>query len=111
MIKKSRALTTTGTLQTIYTVPNGKQAEWKMLWLSNYSGSNGNFDVTYYNKESDTTVTFFDNHTLTSKDFFQVGGEYYEFVMGEGDYIQISANVTMTAIASVVEHNDIIKGG
>ena len=112
MIKKSRALSTTATLQTVYTVPNGKQAEWKMLWISNHSGSNGNFDVTYYNKESDTTFTFFDNHVLSSKDFFEVGGQYYEFVMmSEGDYIQISASQSMTAIVSVIEHNDIIKGG
>ena len=112
MIKKSRALSTTGTLQTIYTVPNGKQAEWKMLWISNHSGSNGTFDVNYYNKESNTTFVFFDNHVLSAKDFFQVGGEYYEFViMGEGDYIQVSATQPMTAVASVIESNVIIKGG
>ena len=112
MIKKSRALSTTATLQTIYTVPNGKQAEWKMLWISNHSGSNGTFDVTYYNKESDTTFTFFDNHVLSAKDFFEVGGQYYEFVvMSEGDYIQVSATQPMTAVVSVIEHNDIIQGG
>ena len=112
MIKKSFALSTTSSLQTIYTVPNGKQAEWRLLWISNVSGSNGNFDVTYYNKESNTTFTFFDNHSLSSKDFFEVGGEYSEYVMmGEGDYIQISASQSMTAIVSVIEHNDIIKGG
>jgi hypothetical protein len=112
MIKKSRALTTTTSLQTIYTVPNGKQAEWKMLWVSNVSGSNGTFDVQYYNAESGQTFTFFDDHVLSAKDFFQMGGEYYEFViMSEGDYIQVSANHPMTAVVSVVEHNDIIKGG
>jgi hypothetical protein len=112
MIKKSRALTTTTSLQTIYTVPNGKRAEWKMLWVSNVSGSNGTFDVQYYNAESGQTFTFFDDHTLSAKDFFQVGGEYYEFVtMSEGDYVQVSANHPMTAVVSVIEHNDIIKGG
>lgn len=112
MIKKSKALSATGTLQTIYTVPNGKQAEWKMLWISNHSGSNGTFDVNYYNKESNTTFVFFDNHVLSAKDFFEVGGQYYEFVMmSEGDYIQISSTQPMTAIVSVIEHNDIIKGG
>jgi hypothetical protein len=112
MIKKSSALTTTTSLQTIYTVPNGKRAEWKMLWLSNVSGSNGTFDVTYYNKANDATFAFFDNHTLSAKDFFQIGGEYYEFVtMREGDYIQISASQAMTAVVSVIEHNDVIQGG
>ena len=112
MIKKSFAITTTPTLQTIYTVPNGKQAEWRLLWVSNVSGSNGTFDVTYYNKQTDTTFTFFDDHSLSTKDFFNIGGEYNEFVMmGEGDYIQISATQSMTAIVSVIEHNDIIQGG
>ena len=112
MIKKSSALTTTTSLQTIYTVPNGKRAEWKMLWLSNVSGSNGPFDVTYYNKANDTTFTFFDDHTLSAKDFFQIGVEYYEFVtMREGDYVQISATQPMTAVVSVIEHNDVIQGG
>ena len=112
MIKKSSALTTTTSLQTIYTVPNGKRAEWKMLWLSNVSGSNGTFDVTYYNKANDATFAFFDNHTLSAKDFFQIGGDYYEFVtMREGDYVQISATQPMTAVVSVIEHNDIIQGG
>ena len=112
MIKKSSALTTTTSLQTVYTVPNGKRAEWKMLWVSNVSGSNGNFDVTYYNKENDVTFSFFDDHTLSAKDFFQIGGEYYEFVtMREGDYIQISASQAMTAVVSVIEHNDVIQGG
>lgn len=112
MIKKSSALTTTTSLQTIYTVPNGKRAEWKMLWISNVSGSNGTFDVTYYNKANDTTFSFFNTHALSAKDFFQIGGEYYEFViMSEGDYIQIKATQPMTAVVSVIEHNDVIRGG
>jgi len=112
MIKKSSALTTTTSLQTIYTVPNGKRAEWKMLWVSNVSGSNGTFDVTYYNKVNDITFSFFSNHVLSAKDFFQIGGEYYEFVtMQEGDYVQISSTQPMTAVISVIEYNDIIQGG
>jgi hypothetical protein len=112
MINKSSALSTTATLQTIYTVPNGKRAEWKMLWISNISGSNGNFDVTYYSKENDATLTFFDDHALSAKDFFQIGGQPFEFVcLKEGDYIQISSSQTMTAVVSVVEYNDIIQGG
>ena len=112
MIKKSSALTTTTNLQTIYTVPNGKKTEWRMLWISNISGSNGTFSVTYYNKANDATLSFFDAHSLSSKDFFQVGGAEFEFVMmSEGDYIQISANHAMTAVVSVVEYNDVIKGG
>jgi len=112
MIKKSSALTTTTSLQTIYTVPNGKKAEWRMLWISNIHGGNGHFDVTYYNKANDATLTFFDSYILNAKDFFKIGGAEFEFVMmSEGDYIQISADRAMTAVVSVVEYNDVIKGG
>jgi hypothetical protein len=112
MINKSSALSTTATLQTIYTVPNGKRAEWKMLWVSNISGSNGAFSVTYYNKKNDATLTFFSDHALSSKDFFQIGGQTFEFVcMQEGDYIQISSTQDMTTVVSVVEYNNIIQGG
>ena len=112
MIKKSSALTTTTNLQTIYTVPNGKKTEWRMLWISNISGSNGTFSVTYYNKANDATLSFFDAHSLSSKDFFQIGCAEFEFVMmSEGDYIQVKGSQPMTAVVSVVEYNDVIKGG
>ena len=112
MIKKSSAIPTTASLQTIYQVPNGKKAEWCMLWVSNTSGSNGAFTVTYYNKSNDATMLFFDEHALSSKDFFQIGGKEREFVvMHEGDYIQISATQDMSAVVSVVEFNDIVQGG
>ena len=112
MINKSSALSTTATLQTIYTVPNGKRAEWKMLWISNVSGSNGTFTVTYYNKANNATLTFFNAHVLSAKDFFNIGGQPFEFVcLKEGDYIQISSSQPMTVVVSLVEYNDIIQGG
>ena len=112
MIRKSKALSSTPTLQTIYTVPNGKKTEWCMLWVSNISGSNGSFDVTYYNKEADATIVFFADHVLSAKDFFQIGGNQNEIVMMyEGDYIQISSTQPMTSLISLIEYDDIIKGG
>lgn len=83
-----------------------------MLWVSNISGSNGSFDVTYYNKEADATIVFFADHVLSSKDFFQIGGNQNEIVvMHEGDYIQISSTQPMTSLISLIEYDDIIKGG
>lgn len=112
MIRKSSAIPTTASLQTIYQVPNGKKAEWRMLWVSNTSGSNGAFTVTYYNKANNATMFFFDGHALSSKDFFQIGGKEHEFViMHEGDYIQISSTQDMSAVVSTIEFDDIVKGG
>lgn len=112
MIRKSKALATTPTLQTIYTVPNGKKAEWCMLWVSNISGSNGAFTISYYNKAADATLLFFSDHVLSAKDFFQIGGAQNEFiVMYEGDYIQMSSTQDMSAVVSIIEFDDIVKGG
>lgn len=112
MIKKSFPLASNATLQTIYQVPNGKRTEWCMLWVSNTSGSNGAFTISYYNKAADATMLFFNDHALSSKDFFHIGGSQNEFVvMHEGDYIQMSSTQDMSAVVSVIEFDDIIKGG
>ena len=81
-----------------------------MLWVSNISGSNATIDVTYYNAASSSTLTLFNDHTVTSKSFFTVGGDYNEFlIMGEGDYIQVSSTQPTTFITSVIEYDNQFK--
>lgn len=110
MLKKSFALAGTTTLQTLYTVPEGAIASWVMLWVSNTSGSNATIDVTYYNAQTSTTFTFFDDYTVSSKSFFTVGGNYNEFVhMREGDYIKISSTQPCTFVASVLEYDNNVR--
>ena len=112
MIKKSFPVVSSATTQTIYTVPANKKAHWVMLWVSNTSGSNGTMTIDYYNAESAVTVPMFNGFTISAKDFFQVGGNYNEFVhMSEGDYVTIDSTQPMTAIMSIIEYNDVIKGG
>lgn len=112
MIKKSFAVVSSATPQTIYTVPSNKKAHWVMMWVSNTSGLIGTIDVDYYNAASTTTIPMFDGFTISAKDFFQVGGNYNEFVhMSEGDYVSVHSTQPMTAIISIIEYNDIIKGG
>lgn len=72
MIKRSFALTATTSLQTIYTVPEGARTEWKMMWVSNISGSNATIDVTYYNAVSSSTISLFDDYTISSKEFLKL---------------------------------------
>jgi hypothetical protein len=110
MIKRSYALTATTSLQTIYTVPEGARTEWTMLWVSNISGSNATIDVTYYNAASSSTLLLFDDYTISSKAFFEVGGNFNEFlIMGEGDYIQVSSTHSCTFITSVIEYDNQFK--
>lgn len=110
MIKRSYALEATTSLQTIYTVPEGARTEWTMLWISNTSGSNATIDVNYYNAANATTIKIFDDHPVSSKDFFTVGGNYHEFlIMSENDYIQVSSTQPCTFITSLIEYDNQFK--
>lgn len=114
MIKKSfgAPLQTTDTL--IYQVPDGKRAEWVILYATNVIGSTSNFDVDYYDASENSTLEILDGYSLSSNDFFKIGGEYHAFIaMYEGDKIigRAAANNDITLLVSVIEYNDIIQGG
>ena len=112
MIKKTFGGALTTTLTDIYEVPAGKKAEWVMLYITNTSGSTATFDVSFYDSSAATALTVFDGYSLSSKEFFQIGGEYNEFIfMEEGDKIQASSSASMAILVSLKEYNDIIQGG
>jgi hypothetical protein len=112
MIKKSFGLPLTTSYQTIYTVPQGKKAEWVLLYVTNTSGSTSSFSVRYYNAESGQTLVMFNNYSLSANAFFKIGGAENEFIMmKEGDYIEALDGAGMTMMVSVIEHNDINRGG
>ena len=112
MIKKSVGAVLTTTLTDIYTVPNSKKSEWVMLYITNTSGSTQSFDVDYYDASEDSTFSLFDGYSLSSKEFFHIGGNYNEFIyMQAGDKIKASATGAMTLLVSLIEHNDVIQGG
>ena len=111
MIKKSFGLPLTTSYQTIYTVPTGKKAEWVLLYVTNTSGSTSTFSVRYYNAEAATTLTLFNGYSLAASEFFKIGGANEFIMMEEGDYIEALDGAGMTMMVSVIEHNDINKGG
>jgi hypothetical protein len=112
MIKKTFGGALTTTLTDIYEVPAGKKAEWVMLYITNTSGSTATFNVKFYDASAATALTVFDGYSLSSKEFFQIGGDYNEFIfMEEGDKIQASSSAGMAILVSLKEYNDIIKGG
>jgi hypothetical protein len=82
------------------------------MYLTNTSGSNGTVTVQYYNAAADSTLNIFDGYAISSKEFFQIGGNVNEFIlMRAGDQIKASATQTMTILVSVIESNDVITGG
>jgi len=112
MIKKSVGKALTTTLTDIYTVPAGKRAEWVLLYVTNTSGSTETFTVKYYNAAAASALSVLDGYSLSAKEFFQLGGNYNEFIyMREGDKIQASASSSATILVSLIEYNDIIQGG
>jgi len=114
MIKKTYGAVLTGTSQTLYTVPAGKSAQWVLMYITNTSGSNGNVEVDFYDASASATLTILEGKSLSSNDFFKVGGEPNAFIMmAEGDKIIASCatNNAVTLLVSVIESNDIIQGG
>jgi hypothetical protein len=112
MIKKSFGAALTGTIATVYTVPSSKKAEWVLVYITNTSGSNATVTLQYYDASEDATLAILDTYTISSKEFFQIGGNVNEFIlMRAGDQIKASATHAMTLLISVIESNDVITGG
>ena len=112
MIKKSFGLPLTTSYQTLYEVPTGKKDEWVLLYCTNTSGSTSGFTVRIWNEASQSYLMMFDDYTLASKEFFKIGGGANEFVaLAEGDKVEALDGAGMTMLISVIEYNDIIKGG
>jgi len=104
--KRSTGKTLTTTLTDIYEVPDHKLAEWVLVYITNTSGSNGTYTLSYYDSSESATLNVLDGYSISSKEFFQIGGEFNEFIlMEEGDKIQASGTQNGTIIVSVIEHN------
>ena len=114
MIKKTFGASLQTTDTTLYEVPTGKKAQWVLVYATNVSGSTSNFTVDFYDSSETATLSIFDTYSLSSKEFFQIGGNINEFVaMYEGDKIiaNCATNNAITMLVSVIEENDIIQGG
>jgi hypothetical protein len=114
MIKKTFGASLQTTDTTLYEVPTSKKAQWVLLYATNTSGSTTNFSVGFYDSSESATLDVFDGYSLSSKEFFKIGGEFNEFIsMKEGDKIVASCatNDAITMLVSVIEENDIIQGG
>ena len=112
MITKSFGGQPTTSYTTIYEVPQGKKAEWVLLYVVNDTGSTSDFSVRLYKAAADTNIQIFDDKSLSDGEFFKIGGGYNEFIMlAEGDRVEALDGNGMTLLMSVIEHNDIIQGG
>jgi len=114
MIKKSFGANLTTTEINLYTVPEGKKTEWRMLYATNLGSANKKFNARIYKAADDVHLQMFDEFIVNTKDFFHIGGDQFEFVMLEaGDIIKVSGETDndITLLVSVIEYNDVIQGG
>jgi hypothetical protein len=104
--KRSTGKALTSTLTDIYVVPDHKLAEWVLVYITNTSGSNGTYTLSYYDASESATLDVLNTYSISSKEFFQIGGEFNEFIIMEaGDKIQASGTQNGTILVSVIEHN------
>ncbi len=112
MIKQTAGAALTTSYQDIYTVPAGKQAEWKLLFITNTAGSTISVDVQFYDASATATLQVLNSYSLSSNEFIKIGGNEHDFInMKAGDIIQAKASSGATCLVSVLETNDIIQGG
>ena len=104
--KRSTGKALTTSLVDIYEVPANKRSEWILVYITNTSGSNGSYTLKYYDASESATLSVLDGYTISAKSFFQIGGQYNEFIMMEaGDKIQASGTQAGTILVSVLESN------
>lgn len=104
--KRSHGAALTATLQDVYEVPAFKEAHWVLLYITNTSGSNGSVTVNFYDASETSTLPILDTYTISAKDFFQIGGQFNEFIyMNAGDKITASSTQPMTMMVSIIEYN------
>jgi len=104
--KRSVGKALTSSLVDIYEVPDHKLAEWMLVYITNTSGSNGDYTLTYYDDSASASLPILDDFQISSKEYLQIGGEAQTFIMmEEGDKIQASGTQAGTILVSVIEHN------
>tara|TARA_E500000318_G_C3394326_1_gene147230 strand:+ start:30 stop:362 length:333 start_codon:yes stop_codon:yes gene_type:complete len=104
--KRSIGKALTSSLVDIYQVPDHKLAEWVLIYVTNTSGSNGNYTITYYDNSASASLSILNAFQISSKNFLQIGGDIHTFIMmEEGDKIQASGTQDGTVLVSVIEHN------
>lgn len=86
---------TAGTGNLIYTVPDGYQVRWNLMYLHNGGGNTKTITVAWYDASANTTINVFDAFSLASKDYFKMDGGAY-VVMEAGDTITMTPEASST---------------
>jgi hypothetical protein len=89
---------TAGSDNLMYTVPDGYQARWNLLYLHNGGGNTKSITVSWYDASTTATIKVFEAYSLASKDYFKFDGGAY-VVLEAGDTITITPEAASTFYA------------
>lgn len=84
---------------TVYTVPTGYYALWKLCYVVNTTGNNKTINVWWYDKSTTTEIVVVGSYSIAHTDFLRFDGGAY-VVLEEGDEIRLQSELgsTMNAI-------------
>lgn len=90
------------TLTTVYTVPPGYYALWRLLYATNHTGINKKFSCYWFDASANTTYTIIDQYEITSTQFLKFDSPSC-IVLEEGDQIKMQTETgsEMDAVITV----------
>lgn len=81
---------TAGVETVVYTVPEGYQATWNLMYIHNSSGSTKALTVEWQQTDNSIDISILDAKTFASKEYFQFTGYGSGVVLQERDQIKMT---------------------
>lgn len=81
---------TANTETVVYTVPDGYNAVWNLMYIHNSSGSTKTISVDWYNVKDNVTVPILTSQSFSAKDYFQFNGNGSGVVLEAGDQVKMT---------------------
>lgn len=80
----------------VYTVPQGYQATWNLLYVHNAGAGTKHLSVDWYDTSAATHIAILEQYNFTSKTYFQFNGYGSGVVLEEGDQIHMTSEAGST---------------
>jgi len=95
---------TGGSEAVIYTVPEGYQATWNMMYIHNAGGNTKALTVEWQQTRNAVDIAILENRSFSSKEYFQFNGYGSGVVMQERDQIKMTpeASSTFSVVCTVL---------
>ena len=81
---------TAGAESVVYTVPDGYNAVWNLMYLHNSSGNTKTISVDWVDSSESVTIPILTSQSFASKEYFQFNGNGSGVVLEAGDQIKMT---------------------